>query len=111
MCVGVPMQVQSVEPGFAWTSGRGERRRVSLALVGDCEPGQWLLVFLDSARERIDAERAREIDAALELLEAAMAGRAPSPDDAPSFALPSQLDAAALAALTGAVPAQAKERT
>lgn len=102
MCVGVPMQVDTVEPGFAWASGRGERRRVALALVGECQPGDWLLVFLDHARERIDAVRAAEIGSALALLDAALAGEVASAQAAADFALPSQQTAAALAALTNA---------
>nr|AAA16466.1 hoxL [Cupriavidus necator H16] len=71
MCIGIPMQVMAIEPGYAVCAGRGERRRVSSALVGDCQQGDWLLVFLDSARERIDALRAHEIDATLDMLQAA----------------------------------------
>ena len=55
MWLGLPMQVETLEPGFAWVCGRGERRRVDVALVGNCQPGDWLLVFLDSARELLDA--------------------------------------------------------
>ena len=55
MCIGIPMQVLAVEPGFAHVEGRGETRRVSTLLVGDCVAGQWLLVFLNDAREVIDA--------------------------------------------------------
>jgi hydrogenase expression/formation protein HypC len=102
MCVGVPMQVEAVEPGFAWATGRGERRRVALALVGECQPGDWLLVFLEQARERIDAHRAAEIGSALDLLEAALAGKVESAQAAAQFALPSQQTAAALAVLTNA---------
>ncbi|MBX3603978.1 MAG: HypC/HybG/HupF family hydrogenase formation chaperone [Piscinibacter sp.] len=102
MCIALPMQVFASEPGHAWVAGRGERRRVSTALVGDCAVGDWLLVFLDSARERIDAARAAEVDALLDLVSDALAGRPPAavPRD-PGFELPSRLDPAALAALAG----------
>lgn len=116
MCLGLPMQVRSVDAGRAWVEGRGERRRVDLALVGDVAPGDWLLVHLNDARERIDARRAAEVDAALDLVEAAMApcaadgaacsrcGDAPAwtdPAADPGFTLPSAMDAATLARLTG----------
>ncbi|MBK1714801.1 HypC/HybG/HupF family hydrogenase formation chaperone [Rubrivivax gelatinosus] len=99
MCLGVPMQVLSVSPGRALAAGRGGTCEVETALVGAVEPGDWLLVFLDSARERISAERAAEVDATLDLLEQALGGGAA--DAAAGFALPSALSAAELAALTG----------
>lgn len=100
MCLGLPMQVESVEAGFAQVSGRGERRRIDLALVGECEIGDWLLVFMDSARERIDATRAAEIDSALDLLQAAFIGDEASAQAEASFVLPSSMSAEQLAALT-----------
>lgn len=113
MCIGIPMQVQRVEPGHAVCAGRGEMRRVRTALVGDVAIGEWLLVFIDSAQERLEADRAREIDATLDLLQAVMngtadddaAGRA-SPTAA-AFELPSRMSADQLRALSG----QATEST
>lgn len=100
MCIGIPMQVIALEPGHALCAGRGERRRVRTALVGEPRPGDWLLVFLDSAQERITAERAREVDATLDLLAAVQTGQGGAADA--GFALPSQISAAELLALTGA---------
>jgi hydrogenase assembly chaperone HypC/HupF len=68
MCIGIPMQVIEADGRFALCEGRGERRRIHTALVGDVLPGDWLLVFLDDARERIDADRATEVNAALDLV-------------------------------------------
>ena len=124
MCIGIPMRVRTAEPGRASCVGRGGVRTVSTALVGACEPGEWLLVFLDTARERIDATRAAEIDATLDLLEHAMSGGAQlappvappvvpeggpqaavQSDSLPSaalpFTLPSVMTADQLAALVG----------
>ena len=100
MCIGIPMQVLELEPGHAVCSGRGEQRRVRTALVGEPRPGDWLLVFLDSAQERITAERAAEVNATLDLLAAVQAGEGGGADAA--FTLPSQLSAHELLALTGA---------
>ena len=99
------MQVIRVEPGHAWVAGRGDVRRVDTALVGEPQPGDWLLVFLETARERIDAVRATEVNGLLDLLEGALDGQA-APLDAgePGFVLPSRTDPAALAALTGRAP-------
>ena len=68
MCIGMPMQVTATEPGHAWCEGRGERRRVNTALVGAVVAGDWVLVFLGDAREHIDADRAAEVNAALDLV-------------------------------------------
>ena len=96
MCIGLPMQVRTVEPGFAYCHGRGESRRISTLLVGDCVQGDWLLAFLDDARERIDASRAAEINDVLDMLQAALSGHS---DDiaVPDFALPSCMSGADIA--------------
>jgi hydrogenase expression/formation protein HypC len=113
MCIGLPLQVQSVEAGHAWVRGRGERRRVNTALVDGehpCRPGDWLLVFLDGARERLTPERAAEISATLDLLGDALAGLPHDSPAAAAFTLPSAMSAEQLAALTASpVPAPLQE--
>lgn len=99
MCIGIPMQVLSLEPGHAQCAGRGERRRVRTALIGEAVVGDWLLVFLDSAQERISAERAAEVDATLDLLLAVQSGAGGGADA--GFALPSRLSREDLLALSG----------
>lgn len=99
MCIGIPMQVLESDGRFALCEGRGERRRINTALVGEVSSGDWLLVFLDDARERIDALRAAEVNAALDLVLGAMQGRGADLDV--DFALPSQMNAEQLRALTG----------
>ena len=79
--------------------GRGERRRVNTALVGAVVPGDWLLVFLGDAREHIDADRAAEVNAALDLVLGAMQGL--DADGDAGFTLPSQMTAEQLRQLTG----------
>ncbi len=102
MCIGLPMQVQSTRPGHAVVSGRGETREVNTALVGEPAVGDWLLVFLDGAREGLTPERAAEVNAALDLLAEAMSGLLPTGlDTDPGFALPSAMSADELARLTG----------
>lgn len=102
MCIGIPMQVTATTPGYAQCAGRGDVRRVRTALVGDVAIGQWLLIFIDSAQECISPERAQEINATLDLMEAAMNRES---DDilgmAVGFALPSAMSAAQLLALSG----------
>ncbi|WP_049621196.1 HypC/HybG/HupF family hydrogenase formation chaperone [Frateuria defendens] len=104
MCMGLPMTVVAVHPGHADCEREGQRRRVNIALVGPVRPGERLLVFLDSAIERLSAARAAEIDAVLAMLASAMEGDAAGAGAVPGFALPSQMPAASLAALTGLPP-------
>lgn len=105
MCMGIPMQVLVSQPGLAQVNGRGETRTVNTRLIGDTVPGQWLLIFLDDAREQITAQRAMEVNATLDLLQAAMR----DPDEsalgshaAASFDLPSAMSLEALRELTHA---------
>jgi len=98
MCIGIPMQVIEADDRFALCEGRGEHRRINTALVGDVAPGDWLLVFLDDARERIDANRAAEVNAALDLVLSAMQGLETQEDA--GFALPSQMTPEQIRALT-----------
>ena len=74
MCLGIPMQVVECNGYVAQCQGRGGMRQLDLALVGEQPPGTWLLAFIDAAREVIDPETAARIDAALDGLEAVMAG-------------------------------------
>lgn len=105
MCIGLPMCVIDVRPGAARVAGRGRSELVDTRLVGEVAAGEWLLVFQGAARERLDAQRAAEIDAALDLLEAGLAGTWDGDASAdPGFALPSAMSAEQLAALTGAAP-------
>jgi hydrogenase expression/formation protein HypC len=101
MCIGIPMQVNSIEPGHALCSGRGETRRVRTALVGNVVRGEWLLVFIDSAQERLEPQRVAEINATLDLLQAVMNGDRQDPAEA-AFDLPSRWTTAQLQALSGA---------
>ena len=105
------MQVLAVEPGHASCAGRGQTRRVRTALVGEVSRGDWLLVFIDSAQERLDAQRAREIGATLDLLEDTLAGVQPLPADAADtvFELPSRWTTGQLRALSGAPPGHPTE--
>ncbi|MBL8341344.1 MAG: HypC/HybG/HupF family hydrogenase formation chaperone [Rubrivivax sp.] len=101
MCIGVPMQLTEYGGLHAQAAGRGRDERVDLRLVGECAPGDWVLVFQGAARERLDMQRAAEINAALDLLEQGLGGGSIDPDANPGFALPSAMSVADLAALAG----------
>lgn len=81
------MQVMAVRPGHATVRRGEEQRDVRTALVDSVAPGDWLLVFLDDARERLSPERAAEIEATLALVQLALGGSTLVADAA--FALPS----------------------
>ncbi len=74
MCVGIPMQVLSVD-GIAATCTDGSRHElVDLSLTGPVPVGGWVLNFLGAARSVLDETEARQIRAALSGLNALMAG-------------------------------------
>lgn len=74
MCIGVPMQVIVCEERRLLAEGRSGREWLDCALLGPQPPGAWVLGFLGHAREVLDPERARAMGAALDALEAALAG-------------------------------------
>ena len=74
MCVGIPMQIVSVD-GIAAQARDGETEaQIDLSLTGPLAPGTWVLTFLGAARSVIDAEEAARIADALDGLRAVMAG-------------------------------------
>lgn len=105
MCIGLPMRTLEAWSGRALVEGRGRALTIDTRLVGECAAGDWLLVFQGAAREKLSTERAAEIDAALDLLEAGLAGDLDGASADPGFALPSAMSAQQLAALTGNLPA------
>ena len=75
MCLGIPMQVER-SLGLVADCRHGEQQQqVDLSLVGEVQPGDWLLVFMGAAREVLSAARAADILDALAALDAAMNGR------------------------------------
>lgn len=74
MCVGIPMRVLEVNGDMALCEGMGRREHVNTLLTGIPEVGEWLLVFLGSAREIITADQAAAIADALKAVELALKG-------------------------------------
>ncbi len=76
MCVGIPMQVQvaGADGRAAICAGRGRRERIDVALVGDQPVGAWILAYQGSAVRTLTPQEAAQTDAALDALEAALAG-------------------------------------
>lgn len=74
MCLGIPMRVLFSHPFLSKCEGRGETRLLQMTLVGAQKPGTWVMAFLDQARQVLSEDEAREINLALDALEAAFAG-------------------------------------
>jgi len=69
MCIGVPMRVRELQPGYALCEHNGLMERVDISLVGEPSVGSWLLVFLGAAREVISEQRALQVQQALSALQ------------------------------------------
>jgi hydrogenase expression/formation protein HypC len=68
------MQVMEIRGDSALCLYRGQQTLIDTMLVGEAAPGTWLLVFLQTAREIISSERAKQINDALEAMRLAMQG-------------------------------------
>ena len=75
MCIGVPMRVVEANGLAAVVERRGERQRVSLALVGPLEVGVAVLVHPGSAVRVLDDAEVGLIESALDGLDAALNGQ------------------------------------
>ncbi len=76
MCIGTPMRIVTAEAGVAVCEGRGRRERIDLALVGAQAVGSWILAYQGSAVRTLSPEEARQTTAALDALDAVLAGHA-----------------------------------
>ena len=74
MCVGIPMRVIEAHEVTAVCEGRGRRERLDVQLVGTQPVGAWVLAFQGVAVRALSAAEAAETDAALDALEAVLAG-------------------------------------
>lgn len=76
MCLGIPGQVVEVLPGYsgqlALVDVEGAQRKVNIAMLEldppGLAPGDWLVIHMGFALERVDAARAAEVLAGLELI-------------------------------------------
>jgi hydrogenase expression/formation protein HypC len=61
MCMGIPMQVSAIDGLVATCEAKGVERQASLLMLGDeVAVGDYIVVHLGHAIERISAERAAE---------------------------------------------------
>lgn len=106
MCVGIPVQLLSVDGIRGDVIEDGRPGIVDLSLTPEAQPGDWVLAFLGAAREVLTPDAAAQISAALDGLRALMAGGdlgdAFADLDARSPQLPPHLQAALDAGKTSA---------
>lgn len=74
MCIGIPMQVLSVQDYTALCSTTNGTEQVDITLVMPVAVGDWLLVYIGVAREWLEPERALQITQALQALQAVQQG-------------------------------------
>jgi hydrogenase expression/formation protein HypC len=74
MCVGVPMQILSIDGIAGLACGAEATELIDLSLCPDAVPGDWVLNFLGAARAIITADEAALITAALQGLRSLMNG-------------------------------------
>jgi len=74
MCFGIPMKVIETDGAFAWCEGRDRRERLNTILLEEIIVGDWVYAVLGQAREKLSVQQAKEINLALDGIQAAMHG-------------------------------------
>lgn len=75
MCLGIPMEIISLDGLAAQCRSGGETHLIDLSLLPEAQPGDQVLTFLGVGRRLLDAREAQLIAQALEAVAAAMSGR------------------------------------
>ena len=60
MCIGIPMQLVSMDGSIGVVEEGGVRHQISLALLEDAEVGQYVLIHAGYAISQLDPEEAAE---------------------------------------------------
>ena len=68
MCVGLSAKIVRIQDGTAVVDASGAKREVSVALLNDLEPGDYVMVHAGIAIAKITDEDERETDAVMEEL-------------------------------------------
>jgi hydrogenase expression/formation protein HypC len=74
MCIGIPMRVLDRTERGLLCEGRGTREELDAMLIGEQASGTWVLAFRGCAVRVLGAEEAGQISAALDALDAVLAG-------------------------------------
>jgi hydrogenase expression/formation protein HypC len=104
MCVGIPLQLTSVEGIVGQASDGARHETVDLSLTPEAQPGDWVLTFLGTAHAILPEDEALKVRAALNglasLMQGGRLGDAFADLDARSPELPPHLQAALAAGQT-----------
>ncbi len=77
MCLAVPAQiVEMLEGGLARCDLNGVQKDINVSLIPEAKPGDWVIVHVGFALNRIDEGRARETLRMLEALNVTKEGEA-----------------------------------
>ncbi|MDO4953177.1 MAG: HypC/HybG/HupF family hydrogenase formation chaperone, partial [Synergistaceae bacterium] len=61
MCVGLPAKVVNIEDGMAVVDATGARRKISVELLDELNPGDYVMIHAGIAIAKIDGETAEEV--------------------------------------------------
>ena len=68
MCVGLSAKVVRIQDGTAMVDASGARREISVALLDDVEPGDYVMVHAGIAISKIEGTDEAEADEVMEAL-------------------------------------------
>lgn len=68
MCVGIPAKIEQIEDGMAVVEFGGASRSISVELLRNVKPGDYVMIHAGIAIARITAEEAEETRAVMEEL-------------------------------------------
>ncbi len=71
MCIAIPGKVIEIEYPFALVDFKGTKRKIRIDLLEDLNVGDWVLVHVGFAIQKVDEEEARKT---VELLEQVFGG-------------------------------------
>ncbi len=60
MCLGIPVKVMEVDGESAVADVGGARREISLLLLDDVKPGDWVILHAGFAIQKMDEEEAEK---------------------------------------------------
>lgn len=68
MCVGLSAKVKQIEDGMAIVDATGAQRKISVELIRNLNPGDYVMVHAGIAIAKITAEEAQETEDVMEAL-------------------------------------------
>ncbi|ADB57381.1 HypC/HybG/HupF family hydrogenase formation chaperone [Archaeoglobus profundus] len=71
MCIAIPGKVVEIDYPFAVVDFKGTKRKIRIDLIDDLKVGDWVLVHVGIAIQKVDEEEARKT---AELLEQVFGG-------------------------------------